>query len=112
MAVVGPLMVLLFIGGPCAIALWIGMRAPWPLLAFFLAWVMTPLISLAMVVLLMPLIRATIPPGNDGTGVIMIPIYGILTGLIAGIAAAIMVSRRSKVAMTTTETIDTPGAKA
>ena len=56
---------------------------------------MTPIISYVVTQVLIPVLRAVAPPNNDGTGVIMIPFYGIVTGLIAGIVAAVIVSRRN-----------------
>lgn len=93
----------LFIVSPCVIAVWLGTRVRLPVVAFALAWVMTPIASWIITIVLWPILRALIPPNNDGTGAIMIPIFGIATGLIAGIVAAVIVRRRQdKVAATTT----------
>ena len=83
----------LFIVAPCVIAAWLGTRIRRPLIAFFLAWVLTPVISLAFTVVFWPVLRELTPPNNDGTGAIMLPFLGIVTGLVAGIVAAIIVGR-------------------
>lgn len=84
----------LFIVAPCAIATWLGSRVRSPLVAFALTWIATPFVSYFLTVVLAPVLRALIPAHNDGTGVIMIPYYGIATGFIAGIVAAVIVRRR------------------
>ena len=91
----GIIVVLFLIAGPCVLAGWIGARVRWPAFAFVIAWVLTPIISYVATQILIPVLRAVIPPDNDGTGVIMIPYFGIVTGLVAGIVAAVMVSRRN-----------------
>ncbi len=84
----------LFIVAPCAIAAWLGTRVRSPLIAFVVTWVMTPLVSYGITVLGTPVLRAITPANNDGTGAIMIPYFGIVTGLIAGIVVAWIVKRR------------------
>ena len=84
----------LFIVAPCAIAAWLGTRVRSPMIAFVVAWVMTPLVSYGITVLGTPILRAITPAGNDGTGAIMIPLFGFATGVIAGIVAAITIKRR------------------
>lgn len=84
----------LFIVAPCAVAAWLGTRVRSPMIAFAVAWVLTPLVSYAITVLGTPVLRAITPAGNDGTGAIMIPFFGIVTGVIAGIVAARIVKRR------------------
>lgn len=86
----------LFIVAPCVLAGWIGTRVRSPVIAFVLTWVMTPLVSAVVTVLGTPVLRAITPANNDGTGTIMLPFFGIVTGLIAGIVAAVLVSRRRK----------------
>lgn len=85
----------LFIVAPCAIAAWLGTRVRSPLIALLLTWVMTPLVSVVITVVFTPVLRAITPAGNDGTGAIMLPFFGIVTGLIAGIVAAVVVRRRN-----------------
>ncbi|MFN0199272.1 MAG: hypothetical protein ACKVT0_21180 [Planctomycetaceae bacterium] len=87
---------LLLLVGPCAIGVWIGTRVRWPAIAFFLAWLITPAISYVAVKAMIPVLRAVTPPDNDGTWVIMVPFFGIVTGLGGGIAAAMIVFRRHK----------------
>jgi hypothetical protein len=65
---------------PCAIAAWLGTRVRSPMIAFAVAWVLTPLVSYVITVLGTPVLRAITPAGNDGTGAIMIPFLGIVTG--------------------------------
>ena len=84
----------LFIVAPCAIAAWLGTRVNSPVVAFVLKWIATPLVSLIFTVVLAPVLRELTPANNDGTGAIMIPYFGIATGVIAGIVAAIIVKRR------------------
>lgn len=84
----------LFIVAPCAIAAWLGTRVRSPVVAFLVTWVLTPLVSYVITVLGTPVLRAITPAGNDGTGAIMIPFFGIATGVIAGIVAAWFVKRR------------------
>lgn len=84
----------LFIVAPCAIAAWLGSRVRSPFMAFLLTWLATPLVSLVLTVVLAPVLRTLTPANNDGTGAIMIPFVGIVTGLIAGILAAVIVRRR------------------
>ena len=95
MILFGIIVVLFLIAGPCVLAVWSGTRVRWPALAFFIAWVLTPIVSYVATQALIPVLRAVTPPNNDGTAVIMIPIFGIVTGLVAGIVAAVIVSRRN-----------------
>lgn len=81
--------VILF-GGTCSIAVWIATRVRWPVVAFFLAWVLTPLVCGLAVLVLSPFASA----GNDGTWAIMLPIYGVGTGLVSAAVAAVIVNRR------------------
>jgi hypothetical protein len=74
-------------------AVWIGTRVRRPLIAFVLAWLLTPILTLFVEVVLWPWLRSLIPPNNDGTGAIMLPFFGIVTGLAAGCVAAIAVGR-------------------
>ena len=84
----------LFIVAPCVIAAWLGTRVRSPLIAFVLTWIATPLVSFLVTVVLAPVLRGLTPANNDGTGAIMIPFFGIVTGAIAGIVAAVIVKRR------------------
>lgn len=84
----------LFIVAPCVLAGWLGARCRIPAVAFFVAWLATPCASLAITVLGMPVLRAITPPENDGTGAIMLPFFGVVTGVLAGIGAAVTVQRR------------------
>ena len=84
----------LFIVAPCAIAVWVGTRVRSPLIAFVLTWIATPFASFVITIVFTPVLRAIPPAGNDGTGAIMLPFFGIVTGLIAGIVAAWIVRRR------------------
>ena len=84
----------LFIVAPCVIAGWLGTRVRSPLIAFVLTWIATPFVSFVITVVFTPVLRAITPAGNDGTGAIMIPFFGIVTGVIAGIVAAMIVKRR------------------
>ena len=85
----------LFIVAPCAIAAWLGTRVRSPAVAFVLTWALTPLVSAVVTVLGIPVLRAITPANNDGTGAIMLPFFGIVTGLIAGIVAAEIVKRQA-----------------
>jgi len=84
----------LLIVAPVVLAAWLGSRLRWAVAAFLLAWLATPLITILFTIIFSPLMSAMSPPGNDGSWVIMIPIYSVGSGLIAGIAAAIVVGRR------------------
>lgn len=84
----------LFIVAPCAIAAWLGTRVRSPLIAFVVTWITTPLVSFVITSAFTPVLRAITPAGNDGTGAIMIPFFGIVTGVIAGIVAVMIVKRR------------------
>ncbi len=84
----------LFIVAPCAIAVWLGLRVRSPFIAFVLTWIATPFVSFVLTIVLTPVLRALTPATNDGTGAIMIPYFGIVTGVIAGIIAAMIVRRR------------------
>lgn len=84
----------LFIVAPCAIAAWLGTRVRSPLVAFVVTWIATPLVSFVITVVFTPVLRAITPANNDGTGAIMIPYFGIATGAIAGIVAAMIVKWR------------------
>ena len=86
----------LFIIAPCAIAAWLGTRVRSPLVAFVLTWIATPFVSFLLTVVLAPVLRELTPANNDGTGAIMIPYFGIVTGVIAGIVAALIVQRRDR----------------
>ena len=85
-----------FIVGPCALAAWLGTRISSPLLAFLITWITTPFAAALIATLGTPLLRAITPPNNDGTGVIMLPFLGIVTGAIAGVVAAQFVRRRTR----------------
>ena len=85
----------LFIVAPCVIAGWVGTRVRSPVVALVVTWLLTPLVSFVVTILGTPILRAITPAGNDGTGAIMLPLFGIVTGLIAGIVAAGVVRRRS-----------------
>lgn len=87
--------VILVVGGPCAVAVWIATHVRWPVAAFFLAWALTPLVMVAAVLVLAPFT----PAGNDGTWAIVLPIYGIGTGLISAIVAGVIVGQRRARAM-------------
>lgn len=80
----------IFIIRPWVTPAWIGSRIRWPLFAF----VVTP----AITVLGIPILRAIMSLGNDGSGVIMLPLpfVGVLTGLVAAIVAADVVKRRMR----------------
>lgn len=106
MTLSGLIALLLFILVPCAMAAWFGTRLRRPLVAFVLAWLLTPILTLVVEILLWPVLRALIPPNNDGTGAIMLPFFGILTGVIAGGVSAISVARRTNRA-TVTHTVGT-----
>lgn len=84
----------LFIVTPCVIAGWIGTRVRTPIVALVVTWLLTPLVSYVVTVLGTPILRAITPVGNDGTGAIMLPFFGVVTGLIAGLVAAGIVRRR------------------
>lgn len=84
----------LFIVAPCVIAAWIGTRTRSRNIAFVSTWVLTPFVSVVITILGLPILRAISPSGNDGTGAIMLPFLGIVTGLIAGFVAASIVKRR------------------
>jgi hypothetical protein len=86
----------LFIVAPCVISAWIGSRLRRPIAAFVLAWVLTPFANLAVLIVFWSVLRAITPPENDGTGAIMLPFLGVLTGLASGLTASVMVSRRMK----------------
>lgn len=85
----------LFIVAPCVIAGWVGTRIRSPIIALVVTWLLTPLVSFVVTVLGTPILRAITPANNDGTFAIMLPIFGIVTGLIAGIVSAGVVRRRS-----------------
>jgi len=91
----GIIVVLFLIAGPCVPAGWIGTRVRWSALAFVMASALTPIVSYIATQALIPMLRAVIPPDNDGMGDIMIPYFGIVTGLVTGIVAAVIVSRRN-----------------
>lgn len=84
----------LFIVAPCAIGAWLGTRVRSPAIAFLLTWITTPIVSFVITVVLAPVLRALSPANNDGTGAIVIPFFGIVTGAIAGAVAAMLVRRR------------------
>ncbi|MDZ4688284.1 MAG: hypothetical protein SH850_24690 [Planctomycetaceae bacterium] len=95
----------MIIVAPVAIAAWVGSRVRSPLVAFVIAWMLTPVLTGLNVVLMIPAIRLASPPNNDGTGVIMLPFLGLVTGLFAGIAAAVLSSRRKITSSSTDATI-------
>ena len=81
---------------PCVIAAWLGTRVRSPLIAFVLTWIATPLVSFVITTVFTLVLRAITPAGNDGTGAIILPFFGIVTGVIAGIIAAVIVQRRGR----------------
>ncbi len=85
----------LFIVAPCVIAGWVGTRVRTPVVALVVTWLLTPFASYVITVLGAPILRAITPVGNDGTGTIILPFVGIVTGLIAGFVAAGIVRRWS-----------------
>ena len=84
----------IFILGPCLLAAWIGTRLPSPLLAWLVTWILTPICSVVITILGTPLLRLLSDPNNDGTAAIMLPFLGVVTGMFAGIVAAVLVRRR------------------
>lgn len=54
----------LFIVAPCAIAAWLGTRVRSPVIAFFVAWVMTPHVTYVITVLGTPVLRAISSAGS------------------------------------------------
>lgn len=92
----GLIFLVLFIVAPCVLAAWIGSRLRRTVLAFFFAWLLTPILTLVFELVLWPVLRSLIPPSNDGTGALMLPFFGVVTGLLAGGGAAIMAALRKK----------------
>ena len=84
----------IFIVGPCVIAAWVGSRIRSPLIAFVVTWVLTPFVAGLVAALGIPILREITPVGNDGTIVFMLPLIGVVTGLVAGIVAVVVVNRR------------------
>ncbi len=93
--------------GPCVLGAWIGTRARYPLLALLLGWLATPLTGFVMALLielvLHPLVLALgllHDANSSGRGMLLIimPIVGLLSGLPAGIASAVIVWRRRLIA--------------
>lgn len=90
--------------GPCVLSAWLGTRARHPLLALLLGWLATPLAGFALALLievvLYPIVKALgwlHDPNSSGRGMLLIimPIVGLLSGLPAGIVAAVVVRRRN-----------------
>jgi hypothetical protein len=102
-AMLAVLGLLLLFGAPCLFSVWIGTRVRWPVVAFFLAWVTTPFANLIVFLILAMVSRTVTGQETDGTMAIMMPLYGIGTGLVAGIIAAVFVGRRPQ------ETATKPG---
>jgi hypothetical protein len=84
---------------------WIGTLVRSPVAAFLLAWVMTPFIGLAIAVAIeFPMYEFAQAMGwlhdpySSGRGMLLIimPAAGVLTGLIAGLAASVVVRQRGK----------------
>ena len=97
MQLLGMLALLLLVGGSIASAVWIGIRLKHPALASVAAWVLTPMLMLLGTIVLIPVFRTSTSPTNDGTWIIMIPIYGVVLGLLsAGIACVLAVVRRRR----------------
>ncbi len=91
------LWILLFIFAfvaPCALSVWVGTRVRWPVVAFFLAWFTNPFVSFALFLIFEVVGHAITERHSDGTAVIVAPFYGLASGLIAGIVAAVIVDRR------------------
>src|SRR5687767_10610518 len=95
MRILGLLAMLFLVGGSIGGAVWIGTRIKHPALASVAAWVLTPILLLLGTVVLIPVFSTATSPTNDGTWIIMIPIYGVVLGFIsAGIAAVLSAVRR------------------
>lgn len=62
--------------------------------AFVTAWALTPALRFVGTMVLMPLFRTAGAPANDGTWIVMVPIDGIVLGLLSAIIAAVVVSVR------------------
>jgi hypothetical protein len=93
--------------GSCVLGVWMGTRARHPWLALLLGWLATPLVgfvlALLIEVVLYPLVKSLgllHDPYSSGRGMLLIimPIVGLLSGLPAGIVAAVVVWRRNAIA--------------
>lgn len=91
----------LLILGPCLLAMFVGTRINSRLAAFLITWILTPLLTLQFMYVFTPVLRAIIPPGYDGPGVLMLPFLGIMPGLVAGVLAQWFVNRRNRQATAT-----------
>ena len=86
--------VLVVFVGPCILAGWISSRLRSPWLALLLAWPLTAVLMFAAVVITLPWAQMISPAENDGTWLIMVPIYGIVAGLPTAMAAAMVAAHR------------------
>jgi hypothetical protein len=80
-------------GAPCMVAAMWGARFRTGVGAFFLAWMLTPILTGLMVMLAWPFIAMAADPNSDGSGAIILPFLGIVTGLGSGIAAVVLQAR-------------------
>lgn len=94
MVILRIILALAVFGLPFVLSAWLGSRLRSAVAAFFVAWLATPFLTWLMVVLMWPFIRMASDPNSDGTGVIVLPLVGVLTGIISGIAASVQVGRR------------------
>jgi hypothetical protein len=106
-ALANALALLGIIGGPCVAGVWLGGQSRSPVQAFVMGWVITPLSAFLLAALLL-----AISPPADGGGmeIFLFPLYGMFTGLLAGIGAAIVSSRRRRRELRSSSTDPTPGA--
>lgn len=87
---------LLFILPPCMVSAWVGTRTQLPIAAFLTSWILTPSLTGIVVLLGTPILREIIPYEGAGTVVLILLLWGSISGLIAGAVAALIVGRRNK----------------
>lgn len=90
----GLVALILLVSGSVGLAVWIASRLTRATFAFVAAWALTPALLFVGTLLVMPLFRAAGSPTNDGTWIIMVPIYGMVLGLLSAIITVVVVSVR------------------
>jgi len=111
--ILGMLAMLLVYGGPVIVGAWIGSRVQRGWIAFILGWVVTPVAGFVLAFVAESIAYAS-NPSRSGGGllVIVLPLICVFTGLIAGIAAVLVVElRKAKAAPSLPEIASSPGIK-
>ena len=110
--------ILLCVIVPCALAAWFGTRFRSPLVALFVTWAISPIVSTVGTVVLVLVLKPLAPDTNSTVktmtyflGPLPGAISGLLAGPIAGIFAAMIVSGRRRNELAKSDVSDQSGVE-